>query len=84
MPSACLRISQSSSSVITAPECGMMRLIFSGSSIAGLCSGLSRRRPRVRARFSRVHLAQKWAPNQAVFLSLRMTMKSSEGGGGNA
>jgi hypothetical protein len=67
--------------------CGAsMRLIFRVSSIAGLCSGLSRRRSGVRARFSRVHLAQKWAPKrtasaQAAFLSLRMTMKSSEGGG---
>jgi hypothetical protein len=65
-----------------------MQLIFRVSSIAGPCSGLSRRRSRVRARFSRVHLAQKWAPERAAsqpaFLSHRITMKSSEGGGGNA
>jgi hypothetical protein len=41
-----------------------MRLILRASSIAGLCSGLSRRRSQVRARFSRVHLAQKWAPER--------------------
>jgi hypothetical protein len=41
-----------------------MRLIFRVSSIAGLCSGLSRRRSWVRARFSRVHLAPKWAPDR--------------------
>src|ERR1700739_770621 len=43
-----------------------MRLIFRVSSIAGPCSGLSRRRSRVRARFSRVHLAQKWAPERTA------------------
>ena len=36
------------------------------SSIVGPCSGLSRRRSRVRARFSRVHLAQKWAPERTA------------------
>jgi hypothetical protein len=68
----------------SAPKCpstrgARMRLIFWVSSIASPCAGLSRRRSRVRARFSRVHLAQKWAPertaSQAAFL--RMTMKSS-------
>jgi hypothetical protein len=45
--------------------CGAwMRLIFWVSSIEGPCSGFSRRRSRVRVRFSRVHLAQKWAPER--------------------
>lgn len=43
-----------------------MRLIFRVSSIAGLCLGLSRRTSRVRACFSRVHLAQKWAPKRTA------------------
>src|ERR1700751_326062 len=43
-----------------------MRLIFRVSSIAGPCSGLSCRRSRLRARFSRIHLAQKWAPKRAA------------------
>jgi len=58
------------------------------SSIAGVCSGLSRRRSRVRARFSRVPFGSEMGANengpQAAFLSLQMTMRSSEGGGGNA
>src|ERR1700739_2665485 len=43
-----------------------MRLIFRVSSIAGPCSGLSRPRSRVRASFSRVHLAQKLAPERTA------------------
>jgi hypothetical protein len=43
-----------------------VRLIFRVSSIAGPCSGLSRPRSRVRVSFSRVHLAQKWAPERTA------------------
>jgi hypothetical protein len=61
-----------------------MRLIFRVSSIAGLCSSVSGPRSRVRARFSRVHLLRNGRRRerpQAAFLSLRMTMKNSEGEG---
>ena len=43
-----------------------MRLIFRVSSIAGPYSDLSRLRSRVRASFSRVHLAQKLAPERTA------------------
>jgi hypothetical protein len=64
-----------------------MQLIFRVSSIAGPCSGLSCRRsgfePVFRCPFgSEMGARERAAASQAAFLSVRMTIKSSEGGKG--